>query len=151
MANKDTSKQWFETGDFPTQTQFAQTFDWLRWKDEVLAITDVTGLQDVLNTIVTLAQILSKYVSVLTFDTDGQHDMVPGEIITGMIFDAPLTFSNSIGSTLGGNDIYDSLSPEIPGTPEPLNVMIYAKAARSIYFSGITQHTTIILLKNSTV
>ena len=49
MANKDTSKQWFETGDFPTQVQFAQVFEWLRWKDEALGIGDITGLTAALN------------------------------------------------------------------------------------------------------
>lgn len=49
MANKDTSKQWFETGDYPTQAQFAQVFEWLRWKDEQLAIADVIGLVGVIN------------------------------------------------------------------------------------------------------
>jgi hypothetical protein len=44
MANKDTSKQWFNTGDYPTEAQFAQVFEWLRWKDEALATGDVTGL-----------------------------------------------------------------------------------------------------------
>lgn len=51
MANKDTSKLWFETGDFPTQEQFAQVFDWLRWKDEAIAINEITGLTSILNSL----------------------------------------------------------------------------------------------------
>ncbi|HEY9534105.1 MAG TPA: hypothetical protein VIQ77_06190 [Mucilaginibacter sp.] len=53
MANKDTSKQWFEMGDYPTQAQFAQVFDWLRWKDEGISIADVANLQNFLNTLQT--------------------------------------------------------------------------------------------------
>jgi len=49
MAKKDTSKQWFLTGYYPTQAQFAQVFDWLRWKDEPLEISEVNGLQDAIN------------------------------------------------------------------------------------------------------
>lgn len=49
MANKDTSKTWFQTGDFPTQAQFWQVFDWLRWKDENLTIAEVVGLAEILN------------------------------------------------------------------------------------------------------
>ena len=52
MANKDTSKQWFETGDFPTQAQFAQVFEWLRWKDEQLAMADVVGLIAYLSSVI---------------------------------------------------------------------------------------------------
>lgn len=51
MANKDTSKQWFETGDYPTQSQFYQVFDWLRWKDEGITIADVAALQGILDSI----------------------------------------------------------------------------------------------------
>lgn len=51
MANKENAKQWFETGDYPTQVQFAQVFDWLRWKDEGISIADVANLQNFLNTI----------------------------------------------------------------------------------------------------
>ncbi|MBS0647403.1 MAG: hypothetical protein JSR97_12560 [Verrucomicrobia bacterium] len=51
MTNKDTAKAWFETGDFPTQEQFYQTFDWLRWKDEGLAIDDIANLQQILNSL----------------------------------------------------------------------------------------------------
>lgn len=59
MANKELSKQWFETGDYPTQAQFAQVFEWLRWKDEGISIADVAMLQSVLDSIqVTLNSIL---------------------------------------------------------------------------------------------
>lgn len=43
MANKDTSKSWFETGDYPTQAQFAQVFEWLRWKDEQVGVGDLSA------------------------------------------------------------------------------------------------------------
>jgi hypothetical protein len=43
MANKDTSKGWFETGDYPTQAQFAQVFEWLRWKDEQVGVGDLSA------------------------------------------------------------------------------------------------------------
>ncbi len=49
MSFKEDAKQWFETGDYPTQAQFAQVFDWLRWKDEQQAISTIIGLQDILN------------------------------------------------------------------------------------------------------
>jgi hypothetical protein len=49
MAFKDTVKTWFQTGLKPTQGQFWSWMDKLRWKDEPIAITEVTGLQDFLN------------------------------------------------------------------------------------------------------
>jgi hypothetical protein len=52
MANKDTSKQWFETNDTPSEAQFAQVFDWLRWKDEPITMADIAGLQGSINALV---------------------------------------------------------------------------------------------------
>ena len=49
MSFQDSTKPWFETGDYPTQEQFYQMFDWLRWKDEAIAIGDITNLTDILN------------------------------------------------------------------------------------------------------
>lgn len=50
MAYKDDVKPWFETGDFPTQAQFYQKFDWQRWKDELIGVDDLTQeLIDLIN------------------------------------------------------------------------------------------------------
>ncbi len=42
MAYKDTVKQWFQTNDIPTEPQFYQKFDYLRWKDEKIGTGDLT-------------------------------------------------------------------------------------------------------------
>lgn len=48
MANVDTAKTWFETKDKPTQAQFAQLFEWLRFKDQPIGIEDIDGLATIL-------------------------------------------------------------------------------------------------------
>jgi hypothetical protein len=49
MSFLNTVKQWFQTGDFPTEAQFAQLFDYLRFKDQKVAVADVDGLVDLIN------------------------------------------------------------------------------------------------------
>jgi hypothetical protein len=147
-ANKDTSKPWFVTGAYPTQAQFYQVFDWLRWKDELLAITDIDGLQAILNTIITLAQVKANYAQLITLITDGTYDMTAGLIINGIVVDAPGDFILNVGTTPGGNDIIQDLAV-VGGTPEAVSLVHYAKAAKTIYFSGITAATDFIILKNS--
>lgn len=49
MAFIDDVKPWFETGDYPTQSQFYTFFGHLRWKDEPLGIDDITNLTQILN------------------------------------------------------------------------------------------------------
>jgi len=44
MANVDTAKTWFETGDKPTQAQFHQLLAWLRFKDQPITMDDIQGL-----------------------------------------------------------------------------------------------------------
>lgn len=41
MAHKDTAKGYFETGDYPTQTQFHWVFDVLRWIDVKIGLSDL--------------------------------------------------------------------------------------------------------------
>ena len=49
MAFKDTVKEWFKTGLKPTQTQFYSKFDFLRWKDEKIPISDIEQIEGILN------------------------------------------------------------------------------------------------------
>lgn len=51
MAFIDTVKAWFQQGDYPTENQFYQFFEKIWFKDEQLAISDVAGLQNVLNSL----------------------------------------------------------------------------------------------------
>lgn len=49
IVNRDTIKTWFETGDYPTQQQFADAWDSYWSKLEGIPISAVTGLSTVLN------------------------------------------------------------------------------------------------------
>ena len=82
MANKDNAKQWFETGDYPTQAQFAQVFEWLRWKDESVAIIDVAGLTDILNGL--QLPIVSKDLFVTGIGGIGYYNLPFGYILNSM-------------------------------------------------------------------
>lgn len=148
MAFIDTVNQWFETGDYPTQAQFWQKHAWLRWKDELLEITDVEGLQVLINSIIKINDVKANYSQLLSLSTDGQFAMPSGLIITGIVVDCATDFNLSIGTTPGGNDIINAL-PITGGTQELITMGIYAKADKTIYISGITASTDFIILKNS--
>ena len=53
MSFQNDIKPYFETGDFPTQSQFYEAFTKLRWKDELLFIADITDLTTILNGLAT--------------------------------------------------------------------------------------------------
>lgn len=49
MVNLETILSWFQTGDYPTQEEFEQTFSSFRHKDTKIPITEVDGLESSLN------------------------------------------------------------------------------------------------------
>lgn len=104
MANKDTVKQWFETGDFPTQTQFYQKFDWQRWKDEKIAADDLTP------ELLALINAISGRPERKVMLTDGAFDMVAEYKLCGIA--AKNTSANDVVLAIN----YPGYTPDIPGT-----------------------------------
>lgn len=49
MVNLETILSWFQTGDYPTQEEFEQTFSSFRHKDTKIPIAEVDGLESSLN------------------------------------------------------------------------------------------------------
>ena len=94
MAYKDDSKQWFQTYDFPTQKQFAQVFDWLRWIDQQLQLSDVDGLIEILQNKV------DKSVALPAPDNlDGTFLVQVTDPATGAIYAVPISALCGICST----------------------------------------------------
>lgn len=145
MANKDTSKLWFQTGDYPTEAQFAQVLEWLRWKDEQLAISDVAGLATILNNI-SVPSGGSSVIDIITLSADGYYQMTAGTIVSGIIIDTPEDIFIQIGTTPGGSEIAEDVAVT-GGSSEPITLLLYAKAARNIYFSNVLSTFTVIILK----
>lgn len=143
MANKDTAKQWFERGDKPTQAQFAQVFDWLRWKDEVIIVASDDNKLD--------KAVFDAFEQGLKVDFptgDGSFILDANYLLEKVIVlppvDAPIV---SIGDTDGGQEI----APETPVsalTGGVIEVNVFANGvARTIYLNGIPVNTKIIFIK----
>lgn len=49
MADKNTLKSWFETGDIPTQAQFSAWIDSFWHKEEKIPITAIDDIENILN------------------------------------------------------------------------------------------------------
>lgn len=50
MSFKDDAKQWLETDDIPTESEFSQICDKQRWKDELIVLDDLAQeILDILN------------------------------------------------------------------------------------------------------
>ena len=141
MAFKDSSKQWFETGDFPTQAQFAQVFEWLRWKDEPLAIADITNLQTILNSLIPggASPLLA---ASLTLAADGVYVVPSGYAVFKMYMKSVAAVTLTIGS-VSVADLYAGPFDLAANAATAMAIDIVAQAATTIKFYGINSSTTI--------
>lgn len=144
MAYIDNAKQWFKRKMKPTEAQFAQTFDWLRWKDQALAIADITSLST------TLQGKLDKSVfdamisrATIVLEADGSFVIPAGYLLEKVLLIPAVASVISIGTTEGGEEVFLAGDVSTDGAVIALNV--FTKVAKTIYFTGITSSTTIAL------
>lgn len=140
MAFIDNVKPWFETGDFPTQAQFYQLFEWLRWKDEAIQINEVFGLQQILNQ-------LASPVEAFTPSGDEHVYTIPEGFLLEKIILRTATPSNlsvEFEGTLTPGDIV----PEVQTSGNSvLTVNVFATSPKNIKVTGIPAGANIYYIK----
>lgn len=146
MAYIDSVKPWFETGDYPTQAQFYQWMAWLRWKDEMLGITDVNGLQVILNNIASIDVLKALLRAEIDVSDSLDYGVTAGDAITGIIIISPTDCTIKIGTQWGLGDIADSIAVTA-NKPEPVTLLIYGNGF-TIKFEGFVPGSKLIILKN---
>lgn len=110
MSFKSTVKAWFETGDIPTQAQFYSKFDYLRWKDEKIPITDIEDIEEILDAKADDQRVTNLFATVriipvgemLVFKVapnENESEKEPGDYCMGIVEDS---FVN--GNWTGDND-----------------------------------------------
>lgn len=146
MANIDSAKPWFVTGAYPTQSQFWQLFEWLRWKDEPLTISEITGLQTILNSFTSISVLKALLRDVVNTMTDITWTQPAGVVVTAMVLKSVVNTTVLAGTTPGGDELFEvALTANVPVA---VSIAKYAEADSAIYFSGITGQTQIIICKN---
>lgn len=129
MANKDTVKQWFETGDYPTQGQFEQWIEWQRWKDEQLVISDVAGLADYLN------NIGSQVAIPLTMGATKNYTIPAGYSVYKIYLNTDYAEAQFfIGDSDGASDLLEPVDI-VAGATIPVTIDLVADVDREIWFS----------------
>ncbi|MBL0144946.1 MAG: hypothetical protein IPP48_03470 [Chitinophagaceae bacterium] len=141
MANKDTVKQWFETGDLPTQAQFYQKFDWLRWQDEKIVFADLSP---------ELQAHITAISGVLEFDGAVHSWTFPaGTLIDRVVVIDATDINFSMGTTLGGTNIFDNALVEVADTQTGiLTSPYYCVDETTIYWSGNGVNSKIKIYKS---
>jgi hypothetical protein len=143
VANKDIAKQWFETGDKPTQAQFWQIFDWLRWADTAIAMDQITGLNTALNSKVSKADYEGNCIG---FNGDSIYEIPGGYLLESII---PYYGSNgSMKLSVVANG--DSEVVEVPevnnGWNNPVVINWFAENNTIMYIAGIPNGSKLVFL-----
>lgn len=149
MAYIDTVKQWFLTGKYPTQAQFWQKFAYLRWKDEAIAISEVTSLTTIINELAQPIQVFTTTGGPLTYS-------IPADFLLEKIIIKPASNTTAYCSSEGGTDgdivaeDTEYLITVAKGAVWMVNELAIG-SARNIYVEGLPSGSTVVFIKRKTV
>lgn len=143
MANKDTAKQWFQTGDKPTQAQFEQLFDWLRWGDQAIAMADITGL---VTALLTKLNVADWEGTLIAYNGPATYTIPAGYLLEKIIVyygDAGAIQISTVN--MGDTDEYEQ-EEVAAGWNRPMQLDIFAEANTDVYIDGIPAGSKIVYL-----
>lgn len=138
-------KQWFRTNLFPTESQFWNWLDSFRHKSEAIPMADVTGLVDELQAKANADQ-LAVLNNVIVVAPGEYSKVIPaGTLIRTFWVMADVDIVYSVGTAPGGTDIIDNEATT--DTESVYDKKVPCKNSKTLYFTGTTGNTTIIILK----
>lgn len=141
----DTIKQWFREFLYPTQQQFWDWLDSFRHKSDAIPMDDVDGLTDELATKATTAQ-LAALNNVITVGPGEYSKVIPaGTRICSFWVLADSDFAYSVGTTPGGTDIIDGEPTD--NYESSYDKKVSCRTQKTLYFTGISENTTILIFK----
>lgn len=149
MSFIDDIKPWFETGDYPTQAQFYAMFDKLRWKDEAIAISEVTNLTQIINE-------LAQPIQVFVTNADPYTYIIPVDFLLEKIIIKPVIDTNGYCTSEGGEDgdivpiDDDNVISAARGATWEVNQLAIG-SARNILIQGLPVGTTLVFIKRKTI
>jgi hypothetical protein len=146
VQTRDTLKQWFQTGDYPTQAQFYDLLDSMLLSGEV-TLADVVNLVTTLQGKADKASFDAFYQGErIAYNANAVYVIPDGYLLEKMIVLPGVDANIRTGNTNGAEDV----NPEYPfsaATGEVLVLNLYAKAARTIYINGLPAGSAIIYFK----
>lgn len=148
MPNIDTVKTWFETGDYPTQAQFEQFFEWIRWKDDLIEINEVRDLVESLNE---LALPIIKITTALA----ETPVVIPAGYALEQIWIVPISncvpIITSEGSPTEGDILSEDEVPVTPTVGRQYMVNLFCVTSKTIVFKEVPVGSTIVLKRRKII
>ncbi len=136
-------KQWFETGDYPTQAQFWDWLDSFIHKDDQLTVENIQSLSTILSQ-KAQASALQLITPVLLPQNTTQWIAPAGTLIEGIMFITNGSKNIKVGISPEGEEII--FLQEI-NTKAIFRPDFICDIATTIYFSGVGSNTIIKILR----
>ncbi len=150
MANKETAKGWFLRGLKPLASQFAQIFDWIRWKDESIAVSDVEDLTDILvhkAETSTINNLLLLLPDVQNKSAAFTYALTAGVNLEKLWFKSSGSGTLKMGTAIGVYDILNGID-YVAGTGSGIiDINQFDTIDRTVYISGINSDTLFYFFK----
>ena len=143
VQSVNTIKSWFETGDKPTQNQF---WDWLEsfvHKNDLVPMSQVSGLNAALTALATQTSVDALKAIVVTTSASAISVSLPAGVIVNKVrIKSSSAQTLSLGTSVGGSQILaaESLSANQVGL---YVVDVDIDSATTIYFSGLSGNNSI--------
>ena len=130
----NTLKQWFETGDYPTQQQFWDWLDSFFHLDAELQISNIQNLETILESKADASQLAALNNRVVLAAGATQWNVPAGTLVEIIVVLEATEITFKCGTAPGGNDVIEET--DFTGN------LVYAKnkyfaAATTIYFGGV--------------
>lgn len=147
MAKKSIEilKSYFETGDYPTESQFADLIDSFIHKDEELQIGNIEGLLTALQAKADASQLQNALGFAILELGAISYTAAAGELVEAIIIYPGTPIDFSAGSIVGGNDIVENYNTG--GQAAIFRIDRFYQTSGTIHFSGININTQIKILK----
>jgi len=140
QQTRDQLKQWFETGDYPTQQQFWDWIDSFILNTDSIPLATINGLVDILNN---KQDKITPHVILLQPGT-ASWNVPAGTLVEKIWFQLTTTTNISVGTSLGADDVYEQGGPDSQGNIFFAGDKPFREAA-TLYFNGIQNDTLTII------
>jgi len=148
MAYKESAKNWFQEGDYPTESQFSQTFDWIRWRDQPVEMEEVSGLADSLNDIISTRVALPLTIATITTITVPDGYMIERIIIVPSANCKPvISYEDGVSG-----DILPAPEEDVtPAKGAVYEVSQFVVISRNILIQGVPLNSKIVYIRRKII
>jgi hypothetical protein len=148
VQTRDQLKQWFETGDYPTQQQFWDWIDSFFHVNDGIAIANVTGLTAALTAKAEQAALDGfEQGELISYDADAVYVIPAGYLLEKILCKYGSAGTLKLSLVANGNEDVLPETDIANGWNRPIELNLVAEANTNLYLAGIPNTTKVLFIK----